>query len=153
MSLVLLLALGIPAFVAAILIFVFTLVARVTARQRAALEQEGIVLDSGKQWITIRYANFRAPGIYRGAGLRKTRASLILTQQRLGLVPARRSYLFVPRKELGRFTVGASPDGTLQIHSDNPPGASGSIEYSVQLMDAETWVKALTDAGARPRAG
>jgi hypothetical protein len=153
MSLGLLLGIGIPAFVAAILLFVFTLVRGMIARQRAALVQEGIVLDSGPQWITIRYAGYSAPGIYRGGGFHKMKASLILTQQRLALLPSRRSYGRIPRNGLGHFTVGATPDGTLQIHSDNPPGASGSIDYSVNLPDAETWVKTLTDLGARPRPG
>jgi hypothetical protein len=148
------LGVGIPVFVAAILILVFSLVGRARARERAAFDHEGVVLDSGRLWITIRYANFRAPRIYRGVGIAKTRGSLVLTRQRFGVLTGgyQRPYSLIARSDLGRFTVGIAEDGALQIHSDDPPGATGSIDYRIALGDAASWVKALTEAGARRRA-
>jgi hypothetical protein len=150
-TLVVSLALGIPLLVGTILFFAFR-AARATARRvRAALELEGVILDSGTQWITMRYRGYRAPGIYRGVGVTRTRGALVLTQQRLVVTPGlRRGNLRVARAELGRFAVGVAEDGALQIHSDNPPGATGSIHCHIAVGDAARWVKALTEAGARP---
>jgi hypothetical protein len=144
------LGVGIPLLVATILAVVFRSVARATARERAALDREGVILDSGPLWITVRYTNFRAPGIYRGAAVSKTRGSFVLTRERLVLTPGfRRVRLRVSRSDLVRFTVGIGEGGVLRLHSDDPPGASGSIDYRVPVDDATSWVKALADAGAR----
>ena len=147
------LAVGIPVLVGAIIILVFSLVRRARARERVVLGREGVVLDSGPQWITIRYKNFRAPGIYRGVGIAKTRGSLVLTRQRFAVLTGgyQRPYSFIARSDLGRFVVGIAEDGAFQIHSDEPPGATGSIDYRAAVRDAAAWVKALTEAGARPR--
>ena len=122
-SLGVLLGVGIPAFVGAVLLLVFSLVARAAARMRAELEMEGVVLDSGPQWITIRYNNFRSPGLYKGVAITRMRSSLILTQKRLVMTPHRRPYRFIGKKELQHFTAGVAEDGSLQIHSDDPPNA------------------------------
>jgi hypothetical protein len=145
------LGVGIPLFVAAILILAFSLVGRVKAAERAALDHEGVVLDSGPQWITIRYNNFRAPRIYRGVGITKTRGSLVLTRQRFGVLTGgrQRPYNLIARSDLARFAVGIAENGALRVHSDDPPGATGSIDYRVALGDAAVWVKALAEAGAR----
>ena len=141
---------GIVVFIAAIFVLVFTLYRRAAARARAALAAEGIVLDSGPRTITIRYTGFRARGFYRGVGYTKTRASIVLTRRRFAVTPARRQFYSVDRAELGRYTVGIAGDGTLNFHSDDPPHASGSIDYRVEVPDAAAWVRALTDAGMRP---
>jgi hypothetical protein len=145
------LGVGIPVFVGGLLWFIFSLVRRATAAARAALEAEGVVLDTGPQWVTIRYANFRAPGFYRGVGISKTRGALVLTRRRFVFTPSRRQFFLVERSDLGRFTVGIAEDGALHVHSDDPPHATGSIGYRVMVSDAAAWVKALTEAGARPR--
>jgi hypothetical protein len=147
------LGVGIPLFVAAILLLVFGTIRRTIARQRAALEHEGIVLDSGIVWVTIRYSGFRAQGFARGVGLDKTRGSLILSRQRLVLVPSRWQFHSIDRSDFRRFTVGIAEDGTLHLHSDDPPNATGSIDFRVPVTDAGEWVRTLTAAGARHHAG
>ena len=148
--LVVALAGGIPALVGTILIVVFSAVGRAKARLRAELEREGIVLDSGTRWVTIRFSRFRAPGYYRGAGLLKLRASLVLTQARFVLFPGFRSFYRVARADLGRYAVGMAEDGALELHSDDPPGATGSIDFRVNVDEPNAWVAALSSAGARP---
>ena len=149
-----LLGVGIPLFVLALLggIFalVFSSIRKATARMRAELASEGIVLDTGPQWITLRLTNFRAPGLAVGVSVNKSRASLVLTQRRFVMLPSRRAFCRVDRKDLARYTVGLD-GGALVIHSDDPPNASGSIDYRVTFPEAQAWVNALTDAGARPR--
>ncbi|HEX3343464.1 MAG TPA: hypothetical protein VHS09_02780 [Polyangiaceae bacterium] len=153
----LLLAVGIPVgvllFVGVLLIFIFSMVRRSFARTRALVEQEGIVLDTGTQWITIRYRGFRARGLRVGAGINKARCSLVLTRQgRIILMPGFQGrYWLVP----ANVTVGIAGDGALHIHSDNPSGegAAGSISYRVAMPEAATWVNALTQAGARLQTG
>jgi len=125
-------------------------VKRATARMRAELEREGLVLDTGPTWITIRMSNFRGHGRSVGSGIEKTRASLILSKERLVLVPSRWQFFRVNRADLPRYTVGVD-GGQLVIHTDDPPNATGTIDYRVTLADPEPWVKALTEAGARPR--
>ena len=155
------LAVGIPVLIAAILLLVFRLIRRATARARAELNLEGVVLESGRLWITIRYKGYRAPGFYRGGGVTKTRTYLVLTRKRLTLLmPGSQSNqrLFwrgyaIARGDLGRFTVGVAEDGALHIHSDDPPYAKGSIDYRIAVGNAAAWVKALTEAGARLHAG
>ncbi|HEY2367160.1 MAG TPA: hypothetical protein VGH87_12280 [Polyangiaceae bacterium] len=149
-----LLGVGIPLFVAllmgTIFYFVFSAIRKATARTRAELEREGIVLDTGPTWITIRLSNFRGQGRAVGTGYEKTRASLILSKERLVVVPSRWRFFRVNRADLGRYTVGT--DGAaLVIHTDDPPNATGTIEYRVTPADAQAWVKALVDAGARAR--
>ncbi len=150
----LLLGVGIPVFVivlvGSIFFFVFRSIVRSTARARGELEAEGIVLDTGPRWITIRFANFRAPGLAVGVGVRKTRGALVLTQRRLVVLPSRRQFYRVERQDLARYTV-STDDGALVIHSDDPPNASGSITYRLNLGNASEWMKALAAAGARVR--
>jgi len=144
------LVVGILFVTAMFVLFILRYVRNLTARMRADLENEGIVLDTGPQWITIRYSGFRAPGFARGVGYAKTRASLILTQRRLAVVPARWRHLLTARADLGRFSTGVAEDGLLRIHSDDPPNASGSIDFRVPVSDPGPWVRALIDAGAKP---
>ena len=61
-------------------------------------------------------------------------------------------YSIIARSDLARFTVDIADNGALRIHSDDPPGATGSIEYRVTLTDAQAWVSALVQAGARGHA-
>ncbi len=152
-----LLAVGIPlgviTFLLVLFAFIFTMVRRRFAQARALLEQEGIALDSGPQWITIHYSAFRARGIRIGAGVNKSRGSLVLTRQgRIILMPGFSGrYWLVPPN----ITVGIAEDGRLHIHSDSPSGegASGSIDYRIAVPEAAAWMNALTQAGARPHPG
>ena len=95
----------------------------------------------------------RARGIRIGAGVNKSRASLVLTRQgRFILMPGFRGryWLVAPN-----ITVGIAEDGRLHPHSDNPSGegASGSIDYRIAVPEAAAWMNALTLAGAQPHPG
>jgi hypothetical protein len=147
-SLVTALLVSIPILVVGILLAVVTFARRVQARRRAALEAEGIVLDTGPQRITVRLENFHGGGVSHHKSTESMRAALVLTGKRFVLTPSGRAYYDVPREMLGRYTVGAA-DGELQIHSDNPAHATGSIDYRVKLSDASAWVDALVAAGAK----
>jgi hypothetical protein len=148
------LGLGIPALVFLILGVVFFFVRRAVRRQmaeaRAQAAHEGIVLDSGPVWMTVRYRGYRAPGVYVGVGVRMTRVEMILTRARLSFVPRARHYSGIGHADLGRFQVAVAEDGALRLHTDNPPGASGSIDYRIPVADPAAWVSALTQAGAQP---
>jgi len=149
-----LLGVGIPVFVLLLLgtifYFVFSAVRKATARTRAELEQEGILLDTGRTWITIRLHGYRGNGLAVGTGLYKERAAFVLSKQRLVLVPSRRRFLQLSHADLAHFSVGAD-GGQLVLHTDTPPNATGTMDVRVTVADPETWVKALTEAGARAR--
>ena len=51
----------------------------------------------------------------------------------------------------GGLTVGIL-DRKLHLRSDDPPGATGSIDFRVALPDPEGWVAALRAAGTRAAA-
>jgi hypothetical protein len=149
----LLLGIGIPILVLSILGITFYFVRKAVARQmaetRAAATSEGIVLDSGPVWITIHYRGYRSSNLAIGVGLTKTRATAILTRQRLILTPASRHYFNVARSDLGKFQVGVA-DGSVFLRTEDPPHGSGSIDFRIPVPDASAWVTALTEAGARP---
>ena len=149
-----LLGVGVPVFVlvlvGAILLIVFSAIRKATAKARAELAREGIVLDTGPTWITIRLSGFRGYGVAVGAGFYKERAALVLSKQRLVLVPSRRRFLHLSHADLARFTVGAE-GSELVLHTTEPPNATGTMDVRVTVADPAAWVKALTDAGARPR--
>ncbi|HEY4220451.1 MAG TPA: hypothetical protein VGO62_03895 [Myxococcota bacterium] len=143
------LGVGIPVLVLGILAIVFSQVKKAAARARQALEHEGILLDSGKRWVTLHLRGYRAPGIAVGAGLQKLRCAVILTKKTLALIPGYRAFTRIHTNELSHYTVGVADDGALRIHSDDPPRASGSIDYRVPVDDASAWVRALVDMGAK----
>jgi hypothetical protein len=147
------LGIGIPVFVTAILFVVFRAVQKAIARQRAELEREGIERDSGLLWITARFTNFRGPGFYAGRSVGKARGRLVLTRERLVVLTGAgpRRYGAFSRADLGQFVVSTAEDGALHIHSDSPPGATGSLDYRVPVSDPVNWVTALTAAGAKSR--
>ncbi|HEY1959718.1 MAG TPA: hypothetical protein VGH28_29110 [Polyangiaceae bacterium] len=150
----LLLGVGIPVFVivlvGTILLLVFSSVRKATARTRAELASEGLLLDTGPTWITIRLSGFRGYGRAVGAGLYKWRASLVLSRRRLVLVPSRRRFLRLNHADLAHFTAGVD-GGELVLHSDAPPNATGTMDIRVAVPDPNAWVKALVEVGARPR--
>jgi hypothetical protein len=152
-SLAVLLCVGIPVVAVAYAYMLVRLIRRAAARARAALETEGIVLDTGTQWITIYYKRFRARGIAIGVGVNKARAALVLTREnRIILVPGFRGrYWLTP----SGVSVGIDPGGRLHIHSDAPSGqgASGTVDYHVAMPEPATWVNVLLQAGARPLTG
>jgi hypothetical protein len=149
----LILGLGIPVFVLGILAVVFLLVGgrirRQMAEGRLRATQEGLILDSGPVWMTVRYRGFRSDSIFVGVGIRKTRITALLTRERLAFLPRSRHYFTIARADLGRFKVGVAEDGALRIHTEDPPGASGSIDYRLPVADASAWVATLAEAGAQ----
>jgi hypothetical protein len=149
----LILGIGIPALVLTILAVVFLFVSRAVRRrmaeERLKATQEGIVLDSGPVWMTVRYRGFQSAGLFIGVGIRKSRVTALLTRERLAFLPWSRHYFTIARADLARFKVGVAEDGGLRIHTEDPPGASGSIDYRIPVADASAWVSALAEAGAQ----
>ncbi|HEU4411423.1 MAG TPA: hypothetical protein VFS43_39595 [Polyangiaceae bacterium] len=141
--------LGTFALVAAILGIVFFLVGKALDRARAGLEAEGVVKAPDRVIITTRFDDFRSPQL-RSSGIRKNHGYLVLTRERLIVLqlPQRYGGLYA-RGALGRLRVGVDERGALQLHTDEPPGATGSVDYRVPVRDAAAWVKALVEAGAR----
>lgn len=131
-----------------VLMIVFAQIRRVIDRDAAALAGEGIELDSGRVTVTTRYRRFRTSKLYRGGGIRRTPARLVLTRHRLHILERPQRYGIIDRAELHRFTVGVL-FGALHLSSSDPPGASGSIDYRVRVPDVGAWVAALAAAGAR----
>ncbi len=132
--------------------FVYLLLRAILAiaqKQRDVLANEGIVLDSGSVWMTIQYRGFSAPRFARGIGFDKRKGAFILTKNRFSVVPRRWQHEQIARSDLGRFTVGTDAEGRLLVRSDNPPNASGLIEFHVPVGDPNAWISALTAAGAR----
>jgi hypothetical protein len=115
------------------------------ARHRREVEAEGVLLDSGPGWITTRLHDYRAPGRYAGSRVAKNPGQLVLTRQSLFVLGLGKQR--IERAELGRFTV-AVDQGALRLRTENPPGATGTVEMRVAVLDAEAWVKALREAGA-----
>lgn len=142
-------ALSVVACVGALLALVFTLVGRAIRRrvaaEMAALEREGIERDSGFVVGTARYRDFRAPGVYTGAGISTTRRRLVLTASQLAILGGK-TWFHIPRAELGRYQVGAL-DGRLQIVTDQPHGATGHLDLRLAVAEPERWVAMLRAAG------
>ncbi len=142
------LALGTPIFLTTILFLVFRTVKKTADKEKEALVQEDILLDSGMRWIAVRFRNFRAPGFYRGVGFTRAWSSVLLTREQLVFTSGLRAGFFrYKRSDLGRFKAMVSPQSILSIWSDDPPGASGLIDFRFKVSDAASWVKALKDAG------
>src|SRR5450755_121991 len=87
---------------------VFTAVRKSRARQRAELEHEGIVLDSGRCRATFRYRGYHEPGYYAGVSVRVMQGEIVLTQAQL--VVFGRRVTRIPRSELGRYAVSQDGD-------------------------------------------
>jgi len=135
--------------VGTILTVVFTIIGRVQrtrlAAARAALQPEGIRLDSGLVGGTARFRGFSAPGMYEGGAIRGVRSCLVLTDKQLAILGGRPAF-HTPRGELSRWQVGL--DGArLRLVSDDPPGAKGHVDLRLAVPDAEAWVAALREAG------
>jgi hypothetical protein len=130
--------------------FIFRAIKNAIARQAEELAKEGIVKDSGSVGITEHLRDFRAPGMRVSVGARAGVGRLILTKERLALLPLNRRHgiSLLPRADLARFTATAR-DGELHLHTDDPPNATGSIEVVVTVPDSDAWVDALTAAGAK----
>ncbi len=130
---------------AVIFTLVFTLIKKGLERQRRELEIEGVVLDSGPVWITRRLRGYSGHGMYAGYSVKKGRSHLVLTRTHLVALGFRGARF--ERSELHRFKVSVD-DGALRLHTENPPGATGSMELRVPVADAFAWVRALKEAGA-----
>lgn len=138
---------GTFAFVGAGLGVVFLLVRSAQARRVAALREEGVVLDSGRVRVETRFHGFRGAGLAVGVGLRRGAGVMVLTRRRLVITGHR--YGDFRREVLGRFEVGLDEAGRVHLHSDQPPNASGTIDFHVAAPEAGAWVAALVEAGAR----
>jgi hypothetical protein len=136
------------ALVATVLWIVFSLVRKAIARAAAALGPEGIELDSGPITVTTRYRKFRAPRIYSSGGVHRGPSWVVLTKRRLHILKRPQFYGIIERESLGRFSVGVEK-GRLRLSSDDPPGATGHIEWKIPVADPAAWVSALRAAGAR----
>ena len=149
MSLGLQVALSAIAFAMTLLAFVLTVVARAARRRHeaemAALTAEGIERDSGFVSGTARYRDFRAPGVYTGAGISTTRRRLVLTASQLAILGGKTRF-HIPRAELGRYHVGVL-EGRLQIVTDQPHGATGHLDLRLAVADPERWTATLRAAG------
>ncbi|HEY2367571.1 MAG TPA: hypothetical protein VGH87_14345 [Polyangiaceae bacterium] len=148
-----LLGVGIPVFVllvgGTIAYLVISAVQKATARTRAELEREGVIMDTGRTWVTIRLNGFRGYGVAVGVGVYKERGAFVLSKQRLVLVPSRRRFPQLSHADLAQFDVSAD-GGQLVLHTDHPPNATGTMDVRVTVSDPNAWVKALTEAGAKP---
>jgi hypothetical protein len=142
-----LLLVGVFALVALMLVVVFAGIKKAIARAAEALAPEGIELDSGPVTVATRFKGFRAPGIYSNA-YRRNPARIILTKQRLHIVQRPQRYGIIDRDKLSHFTVTTEGD-VLKLASSDPPGASGTVSYSVRIPELDRWVSALVAAGAR----
>ncbi len=139
---------GILLFVGCLLMFIFRGVRAAAVRQRAELEGEGVVLDSGRVPVVLHFRGFRAQGMYVGVGANRGTMQMVLTKRRLVFVPSRRSFLRIDRADLNRYAASVE-DGALRLHSEDPPNASGSIDFRISVSDPAAWLRALTEAGAK----
>ena len=133
---------------ASVLAIAFALVRRAINRAAEALQVEGVELDSGMVRAMVRYRGYRAPGGVHHGGVRVVPARVVLTSRRLHLVQRPQRVGVFERSDLTRFTVSVG-NHRLVLHSDAPPGASGSITYVLRVPDPERWVAALRAAGAQ----
>lgn len=133
--------------VTAVLVIVFAAIRKAIDRAADALAPEGIELDSGRITVTTRLRNYRGPGIYSGGGIRRNPARAVLTKERLYILQRPQRFGVIDRADLAKFTVGTL-DGKLHLRSEQPPGATGTIDFRIPVRDPETWVAALAGAGA-----
>jgi hypothetical protein len=142
------LAIFLPALLGGLgLVFVglFALMRWLVAKELAALALEGIELDSGPAWVTVRMRGYRAPGINGVAVIRKGRGRLVLSKQQLAFVPRSRRIAYA---DFGRFTAWEEA-GALRVGTDDPPGATGHIDFRITVGDAAAWVAMLRERGMR----
>jgi hypothetical protein len=140
-------ALGIPIVVFAILGVVFYLIGKVLDQARAELNAEGVEKASERVIISTRFKGFRAPGLIT-SGFRRNPGYLVLTRERLIVLQRPQRYGIFARGDLGHLRVSVD-DGALRVFTDEPPGATGSVNYRVPVPDAADWVKTLVAAGAK----
>lgn len=133
----------------AILVVVFVGIRR--GIDRDAQRLDGVVLDSGVTKMTTRFDGFRSEQLVRG-GLRRNHVRAVLTETHLHLVERPQRYGIFRRADLPRFTVGIVED-RLHLRSTDPPEATGTIGYQIDVDDPARWVDALVAAGARPEHG
>jgi hypothetical protein len=134
--------------VTVVLVIVFAAIRKAIDRAAQGLASEGIELDSGPVTVTTRMRSFRAPGIASAGGIRRNPARVVLTKQRLHIVQRPQRYDIIERADLARFTID-TVDGKLRLRSEDPPGASGEIDYRIPVRDLDAWMAALAAAGAR----
>lgn len=145
---------GSAGITAIVLTIVFSAVRRRTQRAMAELEPEGIVKDSGSVRVSWRFHDFRAPRIYTSVGAQVGPGRLVLTRRRLAVLPGswrRPGFDALTPEVLAKFQVGTK-DGKLHLHTESPPGATGTVDVYASVPDATAWVSALTQLGARPLA-
>lgn len=133
--------------VAATALFVFGLVQfilygvrRVHAAAFAKLEQEGVLRRSGPVKVHLSLRGYSGREVTHSSATSTRSAELVLTRK--GLV------LLMP------FTIrlGAPPwnaltasvrEGKLHLLTEQPPEATGKVEVTAHLLDADTWIASL----------
>lgn len=131
-----------------IFVIVFGLIRR---RIGVAASRLGVAeLDSGTTKMVTRFEAFRSERLVRG-GYRRNPVRAVLTATHLHLIEVPQRYGIFERSDLARFTVGTQ-DGKLWLRSTDPPEATGTIDYRIDVDDPERWVRALLAAGATPAA-
>ncbi len=128
-----------------IFLTVFGAIRRQIAAEAAGLKDKE--LDSGMTKMTTRYGSFRSEQMMRG-GLRRNYVQAVLTATHLHLIERPQRYGIFKRADLAKFSVGTL-DGILHLRSTEPPDATGTIDYRIDVADPERWVNALSDAGAQ----
>lgn len=128
---------------------IFALVGRITARQIARLEPEGIERRSGSRRIKITLRDFRSPGRIASHRMSINYGELVLLREAVVVVTGVFMVRFANR-DLDAAEVWVDGEN-LHFKSSKPQDASGSVEIRVPLPDAEAWREQLTARGARPR--
>lgn len=128
-------AVGIALLAFAMLGVVFHLVGKALDRARAELDTEGVERASARVLITTRFKDFRGAGMIT-SGVRRNPGYLVLTRERLIVLQRPQRYGSFVRGDLGRLRVSVDEDGALRVHTDEPPGATGSVSYRVPVPDA-----------------
>jgi len=133
------------------LAIVFHLIRTSIAREAASLT--GVERDSGPIKVMARYRRFRAPGMSYGGAIKGAPGQLVLTATHLYVLQRPQRYGRFARADLPRFTAGVIDGDRLQLRSEDPPGASGTVDYRMRVADPAGWVTALVAAGAKPLSG
>ncbi len=126
---------------------VFYLIARVQKRLAEDLIlREGLVLRSGRTWISMALDNYRSEARYSSWRRSRNRGEVLLTNQALvvlHVVGFRFSDVDIASLQV------AAEGTTLLLKTDNPPAASGRVELRFRVNDPSAWVAALGARGAR----
>ncbi|MBX3184637.1 MAG: hypothetical protein KF915_18555 [Polyangiaceae bacterium] len=117
------------------------------AQQRAfaELEAEGVLRRSGPVMVTLSLTNYRsARGGFASRYSARRSGKLLLLERGLVVLALPRGFRFAHEQTEVRLE-----GGTLHVSTDAPVSASGRVQVSVSLPDAEVWYADLKQRGAR----